>query len=66
MTTDQSWFDIGKQVGLDVVDEDEVEQEVMELESKQADEEVARIQSEAEERKKKVLKGIKLHNVCVF
>ena len=66
MTTDQSWFDIGKKVGLDVVEEEEVEQEVMELEEREADEEVAKIQNEAEERKKVVLKGIKLNNLCVF
>ena len=49
-------------MGLEVVGEEEVEREVMEVEEREADEEVARIQSEAEERKKKVLKGIKLHN----
>ena len=57
---DESWFDIGRQVGLSVVDDDDVEDEVAQRRIEEADAEVKRLNNVAEERKRRVMRGIKL------
>ena len=57
-TKEGSWYDIGKQVGLQVVDDEEVELEEARIKQEAEDAEVERINFEAEQRKHRVLKGI--------
>ena len=50
----RSWFELGAEIGLEVVDDEEVEEEVDEIE---ADEEVARIYEDAKNRHRKIRTG---------
>ena len=50
----RSWFELGAEIGLEVVDDEEVEEEVDEIE---ADEEVARIYEDAKNRHRKIMTG---------
>ena len=49
----QSWFELGADVGLDVVDDEEVEAEVEKIEDK----EVARIYEDAKNKHRKIMMG---------
>ena len=51
---DKSWFELGAEIGLDIVDDEEVEAEVDQIE---ADEEVARIYEDAKNRHRKIMTG---------
>ena len=59
-TKEETWFDIGREVGLSVVDDDDVEDELAQKRIDEADEEVKRLHNVAEERKRRVMRGIKL------
>ena len=48
------WFELGAEIGLDIVDDEEVEAEVDQIE---ADEEVARIYEDAKNRHRKIMTG---------
>ena len=50
----KSWFELGAEIGLDIVDDEEVEAEVDQIE---ADEEVARIYEDAKNRHRKIMTG---------
>ena len=50
----KSWFELGVEIGLDIVDDEEVEAEVDQIE---ADEEVARIYEDAKKRHRKIMTG---------
>ena len=50
----KSWFELGAEIGLDIVDDEEVEAEVDQIE---ADEEVARIYEDAKYRHRKIMTG---------
>ena len=50
----KSWFELGAEIGLDIVDDEEVEAEVDQIE---ADEEVARIYKDAKNRHRKIMTG---------
>ena len=50
----KSWFELGADIGLEIVDDEEVEAEVDEIE---ADEEVARIYEDAKQRHRKIMTG---------
>ena len=50
----KSWFELGAEIGLDIVDDEEVEAEVNQIE---ADEEVARIYEDAKNRHRKIMTG---------
>ena len=48
----KSWFKLGADIGLEIVDDEEVEAEVDEIE---VDEEVARIYEDAKQRHRKIM-----------
>ena len=50
----KSWFELGVDIGLEIVDDEEVEAEVDQVE---ADEEVARMYEDAKERHRKIMTG---------
>ena len=50
----KSWFELGADIGLEIVDDEEVEGEVDQIE---ADEEVARMYEDAKERHRKIMTG---------
>ena len=50
----KSWFELGVDIGLEIVDDEEVEAEVDEIE---ADEEVARIYEDAKQHHRKIMTG---------
>ena len=50
----KSWFELGADIGLKIVDDEEVEAEVDEIE---VDEEVARIYEDAKQRHRKIMTG---------
>ena len=50
----KSWFELGAEIGLDIVDDEEVEAEVDQIE---ADEEVARIYEDAKNHHRKIMTG---------
>ena len=50
----KSWFELGADIGLEIVDDEEVEAEVDEIE---VDEEVARIYEDAKQRHRKIMTG---------
>ena len=50
----KSWFELGADIGLEIVDHEEVEAEVDEIE---ADEEVAWIYEDAKQRHRKIMTG---------
>ena len=50
----KTWFELGADIGLEIVDDEEVEAEVDEIE---ADEEVARMYKDAKERHRKIMTG---------
>ena len=50
----KSWFELGADIGLEIVDDEEVEAEVDQIE---ADEEVARMYEDAKERHRKIMTG---------
>ena len=50
----KSWFELGAEIGLDIVDDEEVEDEVDQIE---VDEEVARIYEDAKNRHRKIMTG---------
>ena len=50
----KSWFELGVDIGLEIVDDEEVEAEVDEIE---ADEEVARIYEDAKQCHRKIMTG---------
>ena len=50
----KSWFELGADIGLEIVDNEEVEAEVDEIE---ANEEVARIYEDAKQRHRKIMTG---------
>ena len=50
----KSWFELGAETGLDIVDDEEVEAEVDQIE---ADEEVAQIYEDAKKRHRKIMTG---------
>ena len=49
-----SWFELGAEIGLEVVDDEQVEEEVDQIE---ADEEVARIYEDTKDRHRKIMTG---------
>ena len=58
----KSWFELGADIGLEIVDDEEVEAEVDEIE---ANEEVARIYEDAKQRHRKIMTGgFKLNKYC--
>ena len=50
----KTWFELGVDIGLEIVDDEEVEAEVDQIE---ADEEVARIYEDAKRRHRKIMTG---------
>ena len=50
----KSWFELGAEIGLDIVDDEEVEAEVDQIE---ADEEVAWIYEDAKQHHRKIMTG---------
>ena len=50
----KSWFELGADIGLEIVDDEEVEAEVDQIE---ADEDVARMYEDAKERHRKIMTG---------
>ena len=50
----KTWFELGADIGLEIVDDEEVEGEVDQIE---ADEEVARMYEDAKERHRKIMTG---------
>ena len=50
----KTWFELGADIGLEIVDDEEVEGEVDQIE---ADEEVARMYEEAKEHHRKIMTG---------
>ena len=50
----KSWFELGAEIGLDIVDDEEVEAEVDQIE---ADEEVAQIYKDAKKHHRKIMTG---------
>ena len=50
----ESWFELGAEIGLEIVDDEEVKAEVDEIE---VDEEVARIYEDAKQRHRKIMTG---------
>ena len=50
----KSWFELGAEIGLEIVDDEEVEAEVDQIE---ADEEVARIYEDAKKHHRKIMTG---------
>ena len=50
----KSWFELGADIGLEIVDDEEVEAEVDQIE---ADKEVARMYEDAKERHRKIMTG---------
>ena len=50
----KSWFELGADIGLEIVDDEEVEGEVDQIE---VDEEVARMYEDAKERHRKIMTG---------
>ena len=50
----KSWFELGAEIGLEIVDDEEVEAEVDQIE---VDEEVARIYEDAKKRHRKIMTG---------
>ena len=50
----KSWFELGADIGLEIVDDEEVEGEVDQIE---ADEEVAQMYEDAKERHRKIMTG---------
>ena len=50
----KSWFELGADIGLEIVDDEEVKAEVGEIE---ADEEVARIYEDAKQHHRKIMTG---------
>ena len=50
----RSWFELGAELGLDIVDDEEVEEEVDRIEE---DEEVAQIYEDAKDKHRKIMTG---------
>ena len=50
----KTWFELGADIGLEIVDDEEVEAEVDQIE---ADEEVARMYEDAKKRHRKIMTG---------
>ena len=50
----KSWFELGADIGLEIVDDEEVEAEVDQIE---ADEEVARLYEDAKKHHRKIMTG---------
>ena len=50
----KTWFELGTDIGLEIVDDEEVEAEVDQIE---ADEEVARMYEDAKKRHRKIMTG---------